>query len=146
MRKQRQGIFLGFVVSCLFIGCQLDSACDEDESVEYGLCVPIPEGDGDGDGTGGVMGDGDGDGDAGGAGGAGGDANGDGDAPVEEANFGADCTEGGDECKGGLICAAPQLPYCTQVSCAEGEANEGVCPSNMTCIPTGQEPPSICLK
>ncbi len=143
MRNQHLGIFLGFALSCLFIGCQLDSACDDDESVEYGLCVPIP------DATGGAMGDGDGDGDAGGgAGGIGGESSGDGDgdAPVEEANFGADCTEGGDECTGGLICAAPSLPFCTQVYCAAGEPNEGVCPDTMTCIPTGTDPPSICYK
>lgn len=144
MKRTQLTLLLGAFTTMFFVGCQLtEDSCDPDQYPEYGICAPLPpEGDGDGDGD---MGDGDGDAE-GGAGGGGGAAPVEPEPPIEEdPNFGDACSEGGEECKGGTICAAPQLPICTQVNCMDGEANEGACPDGMTCTPTGQDPPSICL-
>ena len=123
-------LLLAIATSPLLSGCILESACQGDQTFDNGLCIPPAE-----EGTGGTGGT---DGSAGGAGGAP-DTSG----PM---NFGDACVDGGDECTGGLACGGP-LGYCTQVSCAEGEANDGVCPADWSCTSTGREdPPSVCLR
>ena len=58
-------------------------------------------------------------------------------------SFGKTCAAQTD-CSGDApICGAPQLPYCTQVSCNPGEANAGVCPAGFTCVGAA---PSACIK
>ena len=67
-----------------------------------------------------------------------------GDAAAATTSFGKTCTAMAD-CSGDApICAAPQLPYCTQISCKTGEANAGACPSGWSCMsgPSG----SACVK
>lgn len=84
-------------------------------------------------------------GDAGdGEGGEGGEA-GEAAAPPAPTNFGKPCAAMA-ECGGDApICAAPQLPYCTQKDCKAGEANAGVCPAGFTCIKVPGYP-SGCMK
>lgn len=65
-------------------------------------------------------------------------------APATD-TFGKTCTAQAD-CAGGTapVCAAPQLPYCTQINCMDGEANAGSCPTGFTCIAAGAQ--SACVK
>ena len=60
-------------------------------------------------------------------------------------NFGKPCAAMAD-CGGDApVCAAPQLPYCTQIHCMPGEANAGVCPAGYTCFSVPGYP-SGCLR
>ena len=66
------------------------------------------------------------------------------DAAAVATSFGKTCTAMTD-CSGDApICAAPQLPYCTQISCNPGEANAGACPTGWTCMNGGSS--SACVK
>ncbi len=99
-------------------GCELNDPCDPGQKVEYGVCVPDdapPEGAG-GDTSCDEI-----------AGGAGGEV-----VCVDPPNFGASCTEGGEECLGGTVCGAPQLPECIGL-CGPGDPFDGNCPSGTTC-------------
>jgi hypothetical protein len=59
--------------------------------------------------------------------------------------FGKACTAQAD-CSGDApVCAAPQLPYCTQISCQPGEANAGLCPAGFICVGGGAAG-SACMK
>ncbi len=58
--------------------------------------------------------------------------------------FGKACSSQSD-CSGDApICAAPQLPYCTQIDCLAGGKNAGACPSGYQCLGTGSQ--SACVK
>ncbi|HSO32510.1 MAG TPA: hypothetical protein VLT33_08340 [Labilithrix sp.] len=69
-------------------------------------------------------------------------------APGEAAaasSFGKTCTSSA-ECGGDApVCAAPLLPYCTQINCQPGEANAGACPAGYTCM-TAPGYPSGCMQ
>lgn len=84
--------------------------------------------------------------DAGGATSDAGDAGDEAGAPAQDF-FGKTCASAAD-CGGNApICAAPQLPYCTQINCSAGEANAGICPTaGWTCLVTGGGNPSVCFK
>jgi hypothetical protein len=74
-----------------------------------------------------------------GGGGAGGDTN------TEASLFGKTCEVPAD-CGGDApICAAPQLPICTQILCGVGEENEGACPAAWQCLSVPPNP-SVCYK
>ena len=78
---------------------------------------------------------------------AGPEVTGDGSAPAtKEASFGKTCAAASDCAAGSPICGAPQLPYCTQINCQDGEENAGACPSSgWQCLKVGNNP-SVCLK
>ncbi|HSC88235.1 MAG TPA: hypothetical protein VLC09_13220 [Polyangiaceae bacterium] len=59
-------------------------------------------------------------------------------------NWGESC-EQIDECEGGLLCLAPDLPYCTQVNCNPDPAQDTVCPDTYTCVETGTNPATVCV-
>lgn len=100
--------------------CDPSDPCDSGYYEEHGACYPVrmPAGDGGGDG------DGDADEDAGADPS---DAATSGD-PYE--GFGDECSEAEPDCPNGLVCAAPQLPYCTQVNCL---SDDSICPPDWTC-------------
>jgi hypothetical protein len=61
-------------------------------------------------------------------------------------SFGEKCSAAADCKAGSPICGAPQLPYCTQINCQDGEANAGACPAQgWQCLKVGANP-SVCLK
>lgn len=102
----------------LTVACELNDPCDPGQTFEYGVCLPAdPENEGAG-GEGGC------DEMAGGAGGV--------VECIEPPNFGTRCTEGGDECVGGTVCGAPQLPKCIGL-CGPGDPFEGSCPDGLSC-------------
>jgi hypothetical protein len=120
-------------------GCWASNPCEPGQTLRLDYCFPgAPSGDGA----------------------AGGEAGTDGTAPSEggvlaeggeggggaTATFGTSCASQSD-CAGGdaPVCAAPQLPYCTQINCQPGEANAGACPSGWQCF-TVPPNPSVCLQ
>ena len=132
-----QWVGLSLVLSLLGGACDPSDPCDSGYYEEHGACYPIrmPVSDGGGDG--------DGDGDDEDAGGEPSDA----EAPSDPyEGFGDECEEQSD-CPNGLVCAAPQLPYCTQVNCMD---DADICPPEWTCFDTmGMSPDpsvtSVCL-
>lgn len=112
--------------SAALAACEDDSPCDPGQVYRNSACYPAPTATG---GSTGNPGDG-----------AAGETSG------ETSQFGKSCTSQ-DECGGDApICGAPQLPMCTQINCAEGEANAGACPPDWMCISPGGSTPSACVK
>ena len=66
-------------------------------------------------------------------------------APAAASGFGTPCKAMADCPSDAPICAAPKLPYCTQINCEPGEANAGICPAGFTCVHLPGLP-SGCLK
>lgn len=122
----------------LFGGCKDDDPCDAGEIERYGQCYPAPSQSGGGSAGSGMAGADPGAGLAG--------------SPAIDTPFGTDCQDDTDssDC-GGLapVCAdlAPlgQSRFCTQIHCAAGEDNDGVCPEGFTCFAVSGYP-SICIK
>ena len=110
---------IGSAAGLCALGCELKDPCDPGQTLEYGLCSP-PAADG---GAGGAL-------------------------VCEELviegepNVGASCTEGGDECMGGTVCGAPQLPECVAL-CGECDAFFENCPSGLNCTNFGEA--SVCF-
>jgi hypothetical protein len=128
---RRLGFGLIGLLSAFALGtlpsCHDDEPCDPGQEYLNSSCFPIKTGSG-GSSTG-----------TGGANGAGGDSTG------ETSQFGKTCATA-QECAGDApICAAPQLPVCTQINCAAGEENEGACPPDWTCLMIAPNP-SACVK
>lgn len=109
--------------------CELNEPCDPGQEFKYGLCIeeaaPEPSGGGGESGCDEAEG------------GAGGEVE-----CIEPPNPGTSCTEGGDECVGGTVCGAPQLPECVAL-CAPGDPFEEGCPDGLSCIDAGQA--SVCF-
>jgi hypothetical protein len=61
-------------------------------------------------------------------------------------NWGSACS-GIELCGGGLICAAPDLPVCTNINCDPDPKHDTVCPKEgFACVKTGKaSPASICI-
>jgi hypothetical protein len=115
--------------------CWDDDPCDPGQLFTDGACFDPPAGAG-GPSNGGHPGANAG---AGGDGGAGGVT-----APVES-SWGVTCSVP-EECVGDSpLCAPAPLGYCTNIDCAPGEANAGICPPGWTCFPAGNGNPSACL-
>lgn len=120
------GVFcaLSALAPALLLGCRDDDPCDPGQVYKDSNCLPIPTGTG---GSTAMPG-------SGGAGGTG----------SEASQFGKTCATA-DDCGGDApVCGAPQLPICTQVLCAAGEANEGVCPPAWQCLTVAPNP-SVCV-
>jgi hypothetical protein len=64
----------------------------------------------------------------------------------EVPNWGGACGDS-NVCGGGLICAAPDLPICTNINCNPDPKLDTVCPKEgFTCVKTGKATPaSICI-
>lgn len=139
MTKTMRAPLLGWSLILVLAGvaCDPSDPCDSGYYEEHGACYPIRTTADAGDG------DGDGDGDDEDAGGGPTDAAAPSD-PYE--GFGDECGEQSD-CANGLVCGAPQLPYCTQVNCMD---DLDTCPPEWTCFDTmGMSPDpsvtSVCL-
>lgn len=119
-------LFLSSLIGVATVGCDFDDVCGKGlVEDEMGFCrvPPTPEA---------------------GASDGGADEGGEAGAPAAS-SFGKTCASMA-ECGGDApICAAPQLPYCTQISCEAGEANAGACPAGWQCIKSGSQP-SACVK
>jgi len=128
----------------LVAGCKDDSPCDPGQEERNSQCYPVATGGAGGAGsTGGTA--------AGGTDAAGAADAAAGAAAVETA-FGTECadTAGSSDCGGEAPLCADLTPLgqtvmCTQINCAEGEANAGVCPSGFTCFAVPGHP-SVCIK
>ncbi len=125
-------------------GCKDDDPCDPGQVERYGQCYPAPA-----QGAGGSAGSST-DGQAGS--GLGGAEDGAAGSPAVDTPFGTDCQdqEGSSDCGGEAPVCADLTPlgqsvYCTQIDCAEGEANAGVCPADFTCFAVSGYP-SVCIK
>lgn len=139
-----QALMLGWLgLGSLATGCKDDDPCDPGQEERATQCYPIATA-----GTGGAGGS------AASAGGT--DAGGADDAaagaPALDTPFGTPCedTVAFSDCAGDApICAdlqqLGQSVMCTQVNCAEGEANAGVCPGGFTCFAVPGYP-SVCIK
>jgi hypothetical protein len=132
----------------LFGGCKDDDPCDAGEVERYGQCYPAPSS------SGGSAGSGAGGSAAGGMAGADSSDPGEGaaGAAAVDTPFGTECQDGAasSDCGGAApVCAdlSPlgQSQFCTQIDCAEGEANAGVCPEGFTCFAVSGYP-SVCIK
>ncbi len=62
-----------------------------------------------------------------------------------DAVFGDTCETNADCGGDSPICATAPLFYCSQIDCAEGEANDGACPAGWTCFPKAADHPSACV-
>lgn len=128
----------------LFGGCKDDDPCDPDQIERYGQCYPAPgpsTGGSGGSASSGMAGAETVDPDEGAAGSA-----------AIDTPFGTECHDGtgSSDCGGQApICAdltpLGQSQYCTQLDCAEGEANAGACPEGFTCFAVSGYP-SVCIK
>lgn len=148
-KMNRSSISLGqaAVLLCaigLVGACKDDDPCDPDQTEQNGQCYPAaPPAAG---GSGGSQTSGD----AGAS--LGGTAESEAGAGAVETPFGTACEDKTDssDCGGDAPVCADLTPlgqsvYCTQIDCAEGEANAGVCPDGFTCFAvTGY--PSVCIK
>lgn len=112
-----------------FAACELKEPCDPGQEFKYGLCIQqeATEPPGGGGSSGCEAADG-------GAGGA--------VECIQPPNAGEMCTEGGDECVGGAVCGAPQLPECVAL-CGTGDPFEESCPEGLSCLDVGQA--SVCF-
>ena len=125
-------------------GCKDDEPCDPGQIERHGLCYPAPA-----SGAGGSAGS-SASGQAGaGLGGAEESSAGSG---ALDTPFGTECQdqEGSSDCGGEAPVCADMTPlgqsvYCTQIDCAEGEANAGVCAAGFTCFAVSGYP-SVCIK
>jgi len=125
------------------MGCKDDDPCDPGELERHGQCYLEPAS------AGGSAG-GPGSGMAGSqAGGAEESAAG---AGALDTPFGTVCEDGtgSSDCGGEApVCAdltpLGQSQYCTQIDCAEGEANAGVCPDGFMCFAVSGYP-SVCIE
>ena len=126
---QTQSLSSGALLLCSFLvlsACKASDPCPPGYEVQNAVCSPIPAPPKDG-----------GSGSGGGGNDAGDSGTDSGTEPAPEptipTNFGDSCTDsstcGGDS----PICGAPDLPYCTNVSCGAGESNEGICPADWLC-------------
>jgi hypothetical protein len=127
-------------------GCKDDDPCDPGQIEHNSQCYPAPSSGGGGSaGSAGSVTS-----DAAGAETSGGGDPGPGSEGLETP-FGNECadTTGSTDCGGAApVCAdlAPlgQSTFCTQIDCAEGEANAGVCPDGFTCFAVPGYP-SVCI-
>lgn len=109
----------GALLSVVWIvGCEIEEPCDPGQNHEHGLCVPAAEEPSMGGapmcedtGMGGF------------------------DTSLE--NHGTACTEGGDECLGGTVCGAPELPECTAL-CGPCDPFFEACPEGTECTDFGR--------
>jgi hypothetical protein len=127
-------------------GCKDDDPCDRGQIEKYGQCYPAPAGGGTG-GAGSSASAGTGAEDQGGAT----DVELGGSGPTLETPFGSACEDstGSTDCGGDApVCAdlSPlgQAVMCTQIDCADGEANAGICPEGFTCFAVPSYP-SVCI-
>jgi hypothetical protein len=114
-------------VACLLGACWDDDPCDPGQIFEDLVCKPAPVEPPPDGGEGGMPSE-----------------------PGPDASpWGTTCTSV-DDCGGDAAYCDPAAPspfnVCTQIDCSPGEANEGVCPADWTCLPAGVvTPTSICL-
>jgi hypothetical protein len=140
MKQRKFGLARNVILSalplcCLLAGCKDDDPCDPGQIVKNSQCYPAPA----------MVGD------AGGAEG-GADAAAGASGAAVDTPFGTPCTDttASSDCAGlAPVCAdltpLGQSVMCTQINCASGEANAGVCPSTFNCFaPPGY--PSVCIK
>lgn len=125
-------------LASLATGCIDDDPCDPDQTVKVGQCYP-PAASGGSNSSGMNM-----------AGAPEAMAG----APVatSESTFGSPCEDKTDssDCTGDAPVCADLSPLgqdimCTQLHCAEGEANAGICPSGFKCFAVSGYP-SVCIK
>ena len=128
----------------LAVGCKDDDPCDPDQIERNSQCYPPPAAAGTAGKAAGTAGGAD---SAGGAADAGGGA-----APALDTPVGSPCqdTTASSDCGGEAPVCADLSPLgqgvmCTQIDCAEGEANAGACPSGFTCFAVSGYP-SVCIK
>jgi hypothetical protein len=144
MKLQELGFAPGVILCALglcgmAVACNDDEPCDPGQVVRNTQCYPAPASGGE-TGSGGAQ-----------SGGEAGVASG---APssAAETPFGTTCHDTADsaDCAGvAPICAdltkLGQTVMCTQINCAAGEANAGVCPAGFTCFAFPGYP-SVCTK
>lgn len=68
-------------------------------------------------------------------------------ASAEDVPFGTPCSSDAD-C-GGItaVCVQEPIPLgCTNIDCASGETNAGICPNDWMCFPASSTDPSACVK
>jgi hypothetical protein len=132
--------------AALIAACADKDGCGEGFEERNSYCYPVEEsasGGAAGEGTaGGSTEGGAGGATSGGAGGETGSGGGEADVP-----FGAAC-ESDEDCGGDTaVCVnEPVVLGCTNTDCDEGEANEGICPSDWTCFPASNGNPSACIQ
>jgi hypothetical protein len=136
-------LLLGLLcLGSLASACKDDDPCDPTQVESYGQCYPPPAATG-GSTTTGVSGA-----DSGGAPEAAAGAP----AEVLDTPFGTPCadTTASSDCAGEAPVCADLTPLgqpvlCTQLDCADGEANAGTCPAGFSCFATPGYP-SVCIQ
>lgn len=122
--RNRARILILCTASSWLAGCWDDDPCDPGQIFEDRVCKPAP---------------------------APPPVEGEGGAPAVEpepgaAPWGAACTTDADCAGDASFCPPSPFNTCTAINCSPGEANEGICPSDWTCLPAGGGiPTSVCL-
>lgn len=134
-----RALLLTLLAACSLTACVDDDPCDPGQVVKLGQCYPKAMSSG-GSSSGGT--------DMGGApevtaGAPGGSSDATFGSPCEDTTDSSDCGEDAPVCAD--LSPLGQDIMCTQLDCAEGEANAGVCPSGFTCFAVSGYP-SLCIR